>query len=213
MTKNISAIRTDYSKKELSKKEVVPNPIDQFRIWFHEALDSEVAEVNVMNLSTVNSIGQPSGRIVLLKGVDEGGFKFYTNYDSRKGKDLAAQPLAALTFFWSELERQVRIEGKVQRLDLATSTDYFNSRPYGSKIGAIASPQSQPIENREWLESRARELRKMLKTNQTVRPDNWGGYVLIPHYLEFWQGRENRLHDRICYSHENGNWVLNRLAP
>lgn len=213
MTKDTSSIRTDYSKKVLSKNDVLPDPIEQFNQWFEEALKAEVVEANAMNLSTVNSTGQPSGRMVLLKGVDWGGFLFYTNYESRKGKDLTTQPFAALTFFWNELERQIRIEGRVHRLDPAASTAYFDSRPHGSKIGAIVSPQSQPIESQEWLQAQTNAMTEELGDKQPVRPAHWGGYILIPHYMEFWQGRVNRLHDRICYSFENENWKLERLAP
>ena len=191
----------------------MPNPIDQFSFWFEEARKADCAEVNAMTLSTVSRSGQPKGRIVLLKGVNDSGFHFYTNYESQKGRDLMAHPRAALTFFWRELERQVRIEGSVERLDSKTSSDYFSSRPFGSQIGAIASPQSSLIANREWLQNEVDSVTKELNGKEPRRPESWGGYLLRPQYLEFWQGRSNRLHDRLVYSLIDGNWQLERLAP
>ena len=199
MNKNISAIRQEYTLAELSERKVNKNPFEQFNKWLAEALDSLLYEPTAMHLSTVDSKGKPSGRIVLLKGLEENGFIFYTNYESRKGRELIEYPQACLTFFWPELERQVRIEGLVTKVSPETSNDYFNSRPVSSRLGAIASPQSKKIESREQLESEFSAIIDSYKNREIVRPTNWGGFILKPEYFEFWQGRSSRLHDRIVY--------------
>ncbi len=210
---SISSIRKDYQLRSLSESEVQPDPISQFSQWWDEALRSEIDEVNAMTLSTVTSAGRPSARIVLLKGFDERGFVFYTNYESDKGHDLAANPFASLVFFWKELERQVRVMGKCEQVSSTESDEYFNSRPLGSKLGAWASPQSRVVVNREVLDKQAEELLERYADGNVPRPMHWGGYRVIPETVEFWQGRSNRLHDRIKYSGKDGAWMLERLAP
>ncbi|WP_219855938.1 pyridoxamine 5'-phosphate oxidase [Pontibacter mangrovi] len=214
MTNNIAEIRKNYSKQSLSEQEVSPEPISQFNKWLQEALQSEVEEPTALVLSTVNSQGRPSARVVLLKGVDEQGFMFFTNYESRKGQELAQNPYASLTFFWPALERQVRIEGKVEKVAAQESDEYFHSRPKGSQIGAWASPQSQVISARQVLEQREKELSaKYAEAEELPRPEYWGGYRLVPAYLEFWQGRPSRLHDRLAYELQGQEWLIKRLAP
>lgn len=214
MERKIADIRKDYTLHELSENEVASNPISQFNSWFQEAVEAKVNEPNAMSLGTAVD-GQPSVRIVLLKGVDEKGFSFFTNYQSAKGEELRQNPKAALTFFWAELERQVRIEGVVEKLPEAESDTYFNSRPKGSRVGAWSSPQSQVIPDREVLEERVQEYSQKFEDTENVpRPDFWGGYVLSPTMVEFWQGRPSRLHDRIRYRlSENNSWTIERLAP
>ncbi len=214
MNFRISEIRREYKMASLDIKDVKPNPIEQFEIWFDEALKAEILEPNAMFLATVNTMGQPAGRVVLLKGIEEGGFVFYTNYQSRKGIEIAQNQAVALTFFWAELERQVRIEGKASFLSPEKSTEYFLSRPRSSQIGAWASPQSQVIENRAFLENLFAKYQKEFENQAIQRPTHWGGYLVMPHYIEFWQGRENRLHDRICYTLQpDKHWLIQRLAP
>ncbi|MCG8319757.1 MAG: pyridoxamine 5'-phosphate oxidase [Cytophagales bacterium] len=215
MTKsNLATIRSDYQKKSLSKREVSANPMDQFEHWFEEATSAEINEPTAMNLSTVDKNGRPTARIVLLKGINDSAFQFYTNYDSQKAQDLARNPFAALTFFWPELERQIRIEGKVEKLSALTSENYFSSRPRESQIGAWASPQSQVIENRYMLEENVKNLKKKYDGKDVPRPQYWGGYQLVPDKLEFWQGRSSRLHDRIVYRlGPDNHWMIERLAP
>lgn len=209
----IAAIRKEYTLKSLDLQEVADSPMEQFRIWWEEALKSQVLEANAMNVSTLNADHKPSSRIVLLKGLDH-GFVFYTNYESRKGREIENFPFVALTFFWPELERQVRVEGKVEKTDANTSDIYFLSRPMGSQIGAWASPQSQIIPDRTYLEKREKEFILRFSQYSLVRPQHWGGYRVVPSYLEFWQGRASRLHDRIVYEKENGDsWNKKRLAP
>jgi pyridoxamine 5'-phosphate oxidase len=209
----ISDIRIEYSLQSLDEKEVMASPIDQFKTWFDEALKAKVMEANAMTLSTVRQDGLPSARIVLLKGVDE-GFIFFTNYSSAKGKELNGNSYAALTFFWPELERQVRLIGKVSKISSIESDEYFLSRPFSSQIGALASPQSSPIPNRRFIEERENKLREELDQNSIKRPETWGGYRLLPKEVEFWQGRPSRLHDRILYTKETeGIWKIQRLAP
>ncbi|MFA6278393.1 MAG: pyridoxamine 5'-phosphate oxidase [Pedobacter sp.] len=206
-------LRQDYSAAELTEKEVDKNPIKQFEKWFSAALDAQLYEPNVMTLATADKTGKPNARIVLLKGVDEQGFSFYTNYLSTKGKELKKNPQACLVFFWAELQRQVRIEGKVEKLDKETSEAYFHSRPQGSQIGAIVSPQSQVISNRTDLEKKVEELTVSYQDKTIPKPAHWGGYIVKPTSIEFWQGRSSRLHDRIKYDLVNGKWQINRLAP
>lgn len=211
---SIADIRRDYSLKTLLETEVADNPFLQFGDWWQQAVESEIDEVNAMTLATASLEGVPSARIVLLKGYDENGFVFFTNYESAKGRELAENPKASLLFFWKELERQVRITGLVEKLSAAENDDYFLSRPTGSQIGAWASPQSHIIENRSWLERRVEELNEKFKTEELKRPPHWGGYRVKPVIIEFWQGRSSRLHDRIQYTlQDNGSWKIERLAP
>jgi len=210
---SISSIRKDYQLHSLSESDVHANPVVQFSQWWDEALKSDIVEVNAMTLSTITAAGRPSARIVLLKGYDEKGFVFYTNYESDKGQQLDANPYASLVFFWKELERQVRIEGKCERVSLEESDEYYNSRPLGSKLGAWASPQSKVIEGRENLDKNAAALLEQYASGEIPRPSHWGGYRVVTETIEFWQGRSNRLHDRIKYSHQDGAWRIERLAP
>ena len=209
---NISAIRTDYHKQSLDEKDACTLPQDQFKKWFDEAVDAKVIEVNAMTLATADNKGLPSARIVLLKGLEEKGLVFYTNYDSKKGSDLSQNPNVALVFFWRELERQVRVRGLVEKLSEKESDEYFNSRPFESKIGAMASPQSKIIK-KEDLETGFNNLLKKYIKQEVVRPENWGGYVVKPVEWEFWQGRPGRLHDRLRYSLIDSIWKMERLAP
>ena len=205
-------IREDYSKQELSEADCDASPLAQFERWLNEAIRAEVNEPTAMNLATAGSDGRPQGRQVLLKEVNAQGFVFFTNYHSRKGRALEANPFAALTFFWPELERQVRIEGKVERLDAAASDEYFESRPYTSRIGAWASEQSQVISGKSVLVARAAAV-GLKHPLHVPRPPHWGGYILIPDRVEFWQGRPSRLHDRIQYRLEQAAWHKERLSP
>ncbi|MFM2361154.1 MAG: hypothetical protein RLZZ316_56 [Bacteroidota bacterium] len=210
----IANIRKDYRLKTLSEADVQANPFAQFGLWWQEALSAAIEEVNAMTLSTASADGVPAGRIVLLKGYDEKGFVFFTNYESFKGSQLAENPRASLLFFWKELERQVRITGISQQLSAAENDEYYNSRPVGSRIGAWASPQSQVIDNRQWLETRVATLTKEYEGKEIARPQHWGGYRVKPVSIEFWQGRSSRLHDRIQYTLQpNGLWAIERLAP
>ncbi len=211
---SVADIRKDYVLQSLSEQDTAGNPISQFDKWFREALHASIDEVNAMTLATASAEGVPSARIVLLKGFDEYGFVFFTNYNSYKGKDLLENPRACLVFFWKELERQVRITGLVQKVAGKESDEYFNSRPEGSRIGAWASPQSEVIESREWLEENEKKWKETFNDKELSRPDHWGGYRVKPVTVEFWQGRASRLHDRIQYSlDESGNWKKERLAP
>jgi pyridoxamine 5'-phosphate oxidase len=210
---SIADIRKDYQLKSLSEYEVDQNPFTQFSVWWNEAVQSEIDEVNAMALSTVTSVGKPSSRIVLLKGYDEQGFVFFTNYSSDKGQQLAQNNFAALLFFWKELERQVRIEGVVSKVSEEESDAYFNSRPLGSRLGAWASPQSQKISDREVLNKELTKFTEQFDQENIPRPAHWGGYRVRPNRIEFWQGRSNRLHDRILYEQDNDNWQISRLAP
>lgn len=212
--KDIAAIREDYSKSELDETQVLSNPMAQFEHWFTEAISSEVLEPNAMQLSTLKSDGFPSSRIVLLKDLIPAGFRFFTNYRSDKGEAIAEHPQVSLLFFWPELQRQVRIEGLAERVAEAVSDAYFNSRPKGSRIGAIASAQSQVLLNRSILEQQvAAVTADYADTDEIPRPKNWGGYLVKPVFMEFWQGRSNRLHDRIAYNLIDGRWKQQRLAP
>jgi pyridoxamine 5'-phosphate oxidase len=214
MAHSIADIRKDYILSSLSESDVEKDPMVQFERWWAEALNSDITEVNAMTLATASAEGVPSARIVLLKGFDKDGFIFFTNYESFKGKDLQENPRACLVFFWKELERQVRITGVVNKLDDAANDEYYYSRPAGSQIGAIASPQSHVIENREWLENRVKDLSEEFTNKKITRPLNWGGFIVQPVSVEFWQGRGSRLHDRIQYTlQEGGNWMIERLAP
>ncbi|QHL86387.1 pyridoxamine 5'-phosphate oxidase [Nibribacter ruber] len=212
---SLADIRSNYSKKILTRDAVSDSPLQQFDVWMQEALTAQVEEATAMTLSTADKNGRPSARVVLLKALEPEGFIFYTNYESRKGQQLAENPFASLTFFWPALERQVRIEGKVQRVDQASSDAYFQSRPRGSQIGAWSSPQSTPIENRQVLEELEQQYTQQFEGQDTVpRPGHWGGYLVKPERIEFWQGRPNRLHDRLVYlATEEGGWKIERLAP
>ncbi|HMS35261.1 MAG TPA: pyridoxamine 5'-phosphate oxidase [Ignavibacteria bacterium] len=210
----VANFRNEYISDGINEKDILKDPVQQFDKWFSEAVTDKIVEPNVMHLSTVGKNGRPSGRIVLLKGYDENGFVFYTNYDSRKGEELKLNNFASLTFLWLELYRQVRIEGKVTPVSAEESDNYFISRPKGSQIGAMASAQSRILESRETLEKTAQELEKKYRDEPVPRPENWGGYCLKPDYIEFWQGRANRLHDRIIYTLiNNSEWKIERLFP
>nr|MBA2760418.1 pyridoxamine 5'-phosphate oxidase [Segetibacter sp.] len=200
MNEAIAGIRKDYKLKSLLEADLKKDPVEQFSIWWDEAVKSDIAEVNAMTLATCNADGRPSARIVLLKGFTNEGFVFYTNYQSNKGKELERNPYAALVFFWKELERQVRIEGAVEKINEAESDSYFQSRPAGSKIGAWSSAQSSTVASREVIEESYLNYLKKFDTNPIPRPPFWGGYIVKPKKMEFWQGRSSRLHDRIMYS-------------
>lgn len=211
---SLANLRREYTQHGLSIAEVDPDPFTQFRRWFDQALAAQLPEPNAMTLATATSDGRPSARVVLLKGFDERGFVFYTNYQSRKGGELETNAWAALVFFWPELERQIRIEGRVERATAHESDTYFASRPPGSRLGAWASPQSQVIANRELLEQRLAELATTYGDQEIPRPPHWGGYRVLPTTFEFWQGRPNRLHDRVRYRLDaEQTWVVERLAP
>jgi pyridoxamine 5'-phosphate oxidase len=211
---SMADIRKEYKLKTLSEKDILRNPFAQFENWWQEALVSGIEDANAMTLATASSDGIPSARIVLLKGFTETGFQFFTNYNSFKGQQLLENPRACLVFFWKELERQVRITGLIGKLNEDESNAYFDSRPEGSQIGAWASPQSQVIADRQWLEENERSIREQFKDKPIHRPSYWGGYLLRPINMEFWQGRPNRLHDRIQYNlHRDGAWLIERLAP
>ncbi|MCB0532187.1 MAG: pyridoxamine 5'-phosphate oxidase [Lewinellaceae bacterium] len=211
---DIAALRRNYTQESLSKTAANPDPIAQFDHWFSEAMNSALPEPNAMTLATATDDGKPSARIVLLKGFDHQGFVFYTNYESRKGQELDNNPQAALLFCWLELERQVRIEGTVERVSPAESKAYFQSRPRESQIGAWASPQSRVIEGRFILEEKVQELATTFKHDEVLPlPAFWGGYRVRPELIEFWQGRQSRLHDRIRYTREKIGWMIERLAP
>lgn len=210
---SIADLRQNYTRQQLLETSVDPNPIKQFQLWFEQARSVDILEPNAMTLATASKEGVPSARIVLLKGVDDRGFTFYTNYESRKGQELAANPQAVLVFWWEPLERQVRIEGSVEKVSAQEAEEYFHSRPRGSQLGAWASPQSQVISNREMLETRLEDVTRTYQDQEILRPNHWGGYRLVPHTIEFWQGRPNRLHDRLCYRFEQNHWIIERLAP
>ena len=207
----LHAIREEYSQQSLAKADCADDPLTQFQKWLNEAMKAQVNEPTAMNVATVEN-GKPSSRMVLLKELNEQGFVFFTNYHSRKGKQIEQNPNVAVTFFWAELERQVRIEGTIEKLSEQASDDYFQSRPYTSRIGAWASEQSQVISSKNTLLARAAQF-AIKYPIQVPRPTHWGGYLIRPTYLEFWQGRPSRLHDRICYQLEKGKWGKERLAP
>lgn len=213
MGKSIADIRTEYKHESLLEKDVAQDPILQFGKWWDEAIQSDISEVNAMTLATCNNEGYPSARIVLLKGFDETGFIFFTNYESNKAKELEENPKAALVFFWKELERQVRIEGVIEKADENMSDSYFISRPHDSQVGAWASPQSKVIKNREVIEEKFLDLSREYAAGVIPRPQFWGGYIVRPEKMEFWQGRTSRLHDRILYTKSNADWIIERLAP
>jgi pyridoxamine 5'-phosphate oxidase len=211
---NISDLRKEYSRATLDTSNVLADPIKQFEKWFNEAVQAGITEPNAMHLATVNESGNPSSRIVLLKGIEENRFVFYTNYQSKKGKELEHNPACAITFFWADIERQVRIEGIAHRVEPATSEKYFQSRPRGSQIGAWSSPQSSVIRDRAILEERYKQIETKFADEKVLpKPHQWGGYGIEPLVIEFWQGRASRLHDRIEFTRVDGGWTVNRLAP
>ncbi len=213
MKENLFDLRKEYRLQKLIVDEVLTNPFQQFQNWFEQALQSKVNEPNATCFSSADKNGRPSSRMVLLKKFDNKGFIFFTNYKSRKGNQLDDNPHGAMLFFWAELERQIRIEGQIIKISPEESDEYFFQRPEGSRIGAWASPQSEPIPNRNYLEKLEDDYKNIFKGEKIVRPEHWGGYCLIPNRFEFWQGRENRLHDRIEYSKSNNLWNIVRLAP
>jgi pyridoxamine 5'-phosphate oxidase len=212
---HLADLRKTYAQRTLSKADVLPDAVHQFRQWLEEAIAAQLEEPTAFTLSTVSSTGQPSSRVVLLKGLPNNeGFLFYTNYESRKGQELAAHPLAALNFFWPGLERQVRVEGRIEKAPESMSTEYFQSRPRSSQLGAWASPQSREIGSRKELEAlEARVAEEFGAQDPLPRPPHWGGFVVRPQRIEFWQGRPSRLHDRIVYEREGDAWRRSRLAP
>lgn len=209
----LQKLREDYSKHSLDESDVNKDPIEQFESWMKEAIKAEVPEPNAMTLSTVDANQKPHSRVVLLKGIEEGEFVFYTNHQSDKGKEIDQNPNVALCFLWLELERQVRIEGTAEKLSREESEDYFKKRPYKSQIGALASNQSSVVPNREFLEDRFEELQEKYSEGEVPKPEYWGGYRVKPEVLEFWQGRRSRLHDRIKFEKVGNKWDINRLSP
>jgi pyridoxamine 5'-phosphate oxidase len=210
---DVSSLRQEYANTGLRETDVYRDPIVQFHAWFENAIDADLHEPNAMILATTSTDGKPSARTILLKGYSERGFVFYTNYEGRKADDLEANPMCALLFYWGELARQVRIEGQAARLSEEESDSYFASRPRGSRLGAWASEQSRPVENRSILEERVRMLETEYEGREIPRPPFWGGYRVEPDTIEFWQGRENRLHDRLLYLRNEGGWKIERLQP
>jgi pyridoxamine 5'-phosphate oxidase len=209
---DLARIRIEYARETLDETKVDRDPVRQFEAWMREAIAAQVPEPTAMTLATADARGRPSARIVLLKGVDATGFVFFTNYASRKGHELEVNPWAALAFMWKELERQVRIEGRVEKVGVEESRAYYASRPLGSRIGAWASPQSQVLESRAWLERRWAELARQHGEAPDC-PPHWGGYRVVPTHFEFWQGRQSRLHDRVIYTRNPEGWTIQRLAP
>lgn len=213
MDATIANLRREYAKQALDEQSVAAEPLTQFRIWFDAALASGIVEPNAMLLSTADAEGRPSARVVLLKDIDDRGLSFFTNYNSRKGGDIAENPYVSLTFWWQELERQVRVEGRAEQLSDAESDLYFASRPRGSRLGAWASPQSAVVSSREELERALQEVESRFGDGDVERPPHWGGYRVIPENVEFWQGRPARLHDRIRYRVDGEEWKIERLGP
>lgn len=209
----LQKLREEYSKHSLDESDVSEDPIEQFESWMREAIESEVPEPNAMTLSTVDSKNEPHSRVVLLKGIEDGEFIFYTNYESDKGSELEQNPKVALCFLWLELERQVRIEGTAEKISQQESEEYFKMRPYKSQIGALASNQSSVVPNREFLEKRFEELEEKYTEGNVPKPDPWGGYKIKPRVVEFWQGRRSRLHDRIKFEKVGDKWDIKRLSP
>ena len=214
MAADIGQLRKEYSLHSLTETGVAALPLDQFTQWWNQAIQSDIEEVNAMALSTINKEGRPESRIVLLKGYSEKGFVFFTNYESNKGDQLQQHAHCSLLFFWKELERQVRINGRAEKISTQESDAYFNSRPEGSKIGAWASPQSQVVESQEWLHENFERIKARYNNNTISRPPHWGGFAVRPDSMEIWQGRPSRMHDRIRYSlQQDGGWKIERLAP
>ncbi len=213
MSNSIADIRIDYRMKSLLEADAATDPYTQFGLWWLEAVESKIEEVNAMTLATASAEGFPAARIVLLKGYDKNGFIFFTNYNSQKGQDIAANPKACLLFFWKELERQVRIDGSIEKISAADSEEYFQSRPVGSRIGAWCSHQSTVIPDRSILDKNVDFYSNKFNSQIVPRPDHWGGYIVKPTAIEFWQGRSSRLHDRLRYSKITDSWKIERLAP
>ncbi|MGK7895715.1 MAG: pyridoxamine 5'-phosphate oxidase [Xenococcus sp. (in: cyanobacteria)] len=215
MNQSVADLRQNYTLGDLTETNVESNPIRQFKLWFEQAVAADIIEPNAMTLATATPDGKPTARIVLLKGFDERGFVFYTNYQSLKGQQAITNPHAALVFFWDSMQRQVRIEGKITKVSAEESDSYFSSRPLGSQIGAWTSAQSQVIANREFLELKQQEIAAQYQNQETIpRPEHWGGFRVIPKVIEFWQGRPNRLHDRLVYRLQPDNsWSIERLSP
>ncbi|KST67668.1 pyridoxamine 5'-phosphate oxidase [Mastigocoleus testarum] len=214
MDRTVADLRKDYTLQELNETEVDPNPVIQFQKWFDQVCSVDIPEPNAMTVATVSSEGKPSARMVLLKDYDGRGFVFYTNYNSRKGQELIANPHAALVFWWAQLERQVRITGSVEKISAQESDEYFHSRPFNSRLGAWTSNQSEIVSSRQTLEQRLRELQAKYQDLEVPRPPHWGGFRVIPAEIEFWQGRSSRLHDRLLYSrHDDDTWEIERLSP
>jgi len=211
-TPSLADMRKNYQQAELLESNAAKHPLQQFTTWLNQALEAEISEPNAMTLATVSSTLRPSTRVVLIKGYDEHGIVWFTNYDSRKGRELAGNPFAALQFHWVELERVVRIEGRVEKISETESDTYYHSRPLGSRIGAWASPQSQTIASREWLQDELKNYADKFQ-QEPPRPPHWGGYRLVPDSWEFWQGGGARLHDRLKYTKQQDNWLMERLAP
>jgi len=209
----LAQLRREYSQRTLDEHDVRADPIEQFTVWLNEALAAKTNEPNAMTLATATREGVPSARVVLLKRIDDSGFTFFTNYASRKGRELAENPRATLVFWWAELERQVRVEGMISKTSEAEADQYFLSRPVDSRIGALASAQSEVVESREVLERRFAQIRAHYSEDNIPRPTNWGGYTLTPHRVEFWQGRRSRLHDRVEYLLDRDRWKIQRLSP
>jgi pyridoxamine 5'-phosphate oxidase len=209
---NIASLRLNYKLAQLDEADLSSDPFNQFRKWFKEALEAQIVEANAMCLSTVNASNKPHSRIVLLKDISEQGFVFFTNYESLKSKDIEGNQNVTILFFWKELQRQVRIEGIVNKVSDEISSEYFNSRPRESQLGAIASNQSEVIPNRQFLENKYNLLQQKYINTRIERPENWGGFEVVPNYFEFWQGRESRLHDRFQYIKTN-DWIIERLSP
>jgi len=209
---DLAQLRVDYKRAALSERDAASNPFDQFARWFDEAVAAALPEPNAMTLATVDATGQPAARIVLLKGIDERGLVFHTNYDSRKGREMAAGSRVALLFFWAELQRQVRVEGRAERASPEESDAYFAARPRASQLSAWASPQSAEVQDRAWLEAQVASVQARF-SSQVPRPPDWGGVRVVPSCFEFWQGRESRLHDRLVWSKEGDRWTIRRLGP
>ena len=213
LSKSIADLRVDYSLKKFDEADLIKNPMEQFEVWLDEAIKTNVNEPNAMTLATVKPDGSPSARVVLLKGVSDSGFVFFTNYESNKGQEILQNPKVCLVFCWLELQRQVRIEGEAVKVSAADSDQYFMTRPTGSQIGAHASPQSKPVVSREELERMFAEFEELFSKEPIMRPKHWGGFRVVPQSIEFWQGRQNRLHDRFLFRKVNNSWDYSRLAP
>lgn len=209
----ISSSRKEYELGELKPEEMETDPLVQFSKWMHEAIEAEVEEPHAMIVATANRAGDVSARVALLRNVDQHGFAFFTNYESHKGHDLAENPRAALVFYWAKMERQIRITGSITKISPAESDQYFRDRPRSHQLSAWVSHQSQPVADRHELNKKMREMEHRFLHHEVTRPEYWGGYHLMPDVVEFWQGRPNRLHDRLCYRHADGKWTLGRLSP